>query len=169
MNLAVVRPRPRRASIPRPALWAGHPRAGAALRPCVASIGRGRPATATSLTPIRVGRPGTPKRRGRSVAGIAPGLTGAGRRGAPLPPPRPDDDRRRLGPRALAARVAGIVAGSTGRPTAHGPDRGMSTAEYAIGTVTACAFAAVLYVILTGSEVSDTLTRMVTDALQGAG
>ncbi|WP_084468850.1 DUF4244 domain-containing protein [Nocardiopsis trehalosi] len=45
----------------------------------------------------------------------------------------------------------------------------MSTAEYAIGTVTACAFAAVLYVILTGSEVSDTLTRMVTDALQGAG
>lgn len=48
-------------------------------------------------------------------------------------------------------------------------DRGMSTAEYAIGTVSACAFAAVLYLILTGSEVRDVLTAMVTEALQSSG
>ncbi len=48
-------------------------------------------------------------------------------------------------------------------------DRGMSTAEYAIGTVTACAFAAVLYAILTSSEVRETLMRIVTDALQIGG
>ncbi|MDA8370188.1 MAG: DUF4244 domain-containing protein [Nocardiopsaceae bacterium] len=45
----------------------------------------------------------------------------------------------------------------------------MSTAEYAIGTVTACAFAAVLYAILTSSEVRETLMRIVTDALQIGG
>ncbi|QBI51979.1 DUF4244 domain-containing protein [Streptomonospora litoralis] len=52
-----------------------------------------------------------------------------------------------------------------GRPAALG-DRGMSTAEYALGTVTACAFAAVLFAILTSAEVRDALTGIVTDALQ---
>ncbi|WP_222936406.1 DUF4244 domain-containing protein [Streptomonospora sp. PA3] len=42
----------------------------------------------------------------------------------------------------------------------------MSTAEYALGTVTACAFAAVLFAILTSAEVRDVLTQIVTDALQ---
>ncbi|MDA0566493.1 DUF4244 domain-containing protein [Streptomonospora sp. S1-112] len=45
----------------------------------------------------------------------------------------------------------------------------MSTAEYALGTVTACAFAAVLFAILTSSEVRDTLLAMVTDALRSGG
>ncbi|ASU85998.1 DUF4244 domain-containing protein [Nocardiopsis gilva YIM 90087] len=45
----------------------------------------------------------------------------------------------------------------------------MSTAEYALGTVAACAFAAVLFAILTSSEVRDVLTQMVTDALQSGG
>ncbi|MDT0304030.1 DUF4244 domain-containing protein [Streptomonospora sp. DSM 45055] len=45
-------------------------------------------------------------------------------------------------------------------------DRGMSTAEYALGTVTACAFAAVLFAILTSDEVRAAVTRIVTDALQ---
>ena len=44
-------------------------------------------------------------------------------------------------------------------------DLGMSTAEYALGTVTAVAFAGVLYVILTGGTVSDVLTELVVDAL----
>lgn len=48
-------------------------------------------------------------------------------------------------------------------------DGGMSTAEYAIGTVSAVAFAAVLYAILTSSEVRETLTRIVVDALQSVG
>ncbi|MFC4564003.1 DUF4244 domain-containing protein [Nocardiopsis mangrovi] len=55
------------------------------------------------------------------------------------------------------------------RPSRAAQDRGMSTAEYAIGTVTACAFAAVLYVILTSAEVRDTLTQIVTDALRVGG
>ncbi len=50
-----------------------------------------------------------------------------------------------------------------------GRDGGMSTAEYAIGTVSAVAFAAVLYAILTSSEVRETLTRIVVDALQSVG
>ncbi|GLU47216.1 DUF4244 domain-containing protein [Nocardiopsis ansamitocini] len=48
-------------------------------------------------------------------------------------------------------------------------ERGMATAEYALATVTACAFAAVLYLILTSSEVRDTLTTLVTGALQVGG
>ncbi|CAM3660744.1 hypothetical protein GCM10009799_47010 [Nocardiopsis rhodophaea] len=51
----------------------------------------------------------------------------------------------------------------------EGNDHGMSTAEYALGTVAACAFAAVLFAILTSSEVRDVLTQMVTDALQAGG
>ncbi|WP_323809072.1 DUF4244 domain-containing protein [Kitasatospora acidiphila] len=45
------------------------------------------------------------------------------------------------------------------------PDAGMSTAEYAIGTVTACAFAGVLYKVITGGAVSDALTELVNRAL----
>ncbi len=52
---------------------------------------------------------------------------------------------------------------------AKSDDHGMSTAEYAIGTATACAFAAALYLILTSDQVSETLTQIVTDALQIAG
>ncbi|MFW5415538.1 DUF4244 domain-containing protein [Nocardiopsis sp. CNT-189] len=55
------------------------------------------------------------------------------------------------------------------RTAARFPDRGMSTAEYAVGTVSAVAFAAVLYAILTSAEVRDALTRIVIDALQAAG
>lgn len=40
----------------------------------------------------------------------------------------------------------------------HGDDTGMSTAEYAIGTVAACAFAGLLLKILTSSEVSGLLS-----------
>lgn len=44
-------------------------------------------------------------------------------------------------------------------------DDGMSTAEYAIGTVAAAAFAAVLYSIVTGDSVSSGLTSLVEHAL----
>lgn len=49
------------------------------------------------------------------------------------------------------------------------PDHGMSTAEYALGTVSACAFAAVLYLILTSPQVQEVLTGLVTEALQIGG
>ena len=43
-------------------------------------------------------------------------------------------------------------------------DRGMSTAEYAVGTVAACGFAALLYKILT----SDSVLHMVSDIIDRA-
>ncbi len=47
----------------------------------------------------------------------------------------------------------------------HPADAGMSTAEYAIGTVAACAFAAVLYKVITSTEVLSLLSGVVTRAL----
>jgi hypothetical protein len=41
----------------------------------------------------------------------------------------------------------------------------MSTAEYAVGTVAACAFAAVLYRVVTGGSVVDALGDLVSSAL----
>ncbi|TKJ31951.1 DUF4244 domain-containing protein [Blastococcus sp. CCUG 61487] len=45
------------------------------------------------------------------------------------------------------------------------PEAGMSTAEYAVGTVAACAFAAVLYRVVTGGSVVSGLTDLVDRAL----
>ncbi len=47
-------------------------------------------------------------------------------------------------------------------------DAGMSTVEYAVGTVVAAAFAAVLYRIVTGDSVVAGLTRLVNSALNTA-
>ncbi len=44
-------------------------------------------------------------------------------------------------------------------------DAGMTTAEYAVGTVAAAAFAVVLYKIISGSQVSTLLTSIVKRAL----
>jgi hypothetical protein len=44
-------------------------------------------------------------------------------------------------------------------------EAGMSTAEYAVGTVAACAFAAVLYRVVTGGSVVTGLTELVESAL----
>lgn len=44
-------------------------------------------------------------------------------------------------------------------------EAGMSTAEYAVGTVAACAFAAVLYRVVTGSSIVEGLTDLVESAL----
>jgi hypothetical protein len=46
-----------------------------------------------------------------------------------------------------------------------GIDRGMSTAEYAVGTVAAVAFAVVLYKIVRSDAVSSAMTSIVTSAL----
>lgn len=45
------------------------------------------------------------------------------------------------------------------------PDLGMSTAEYAVGTVAAVAFAVVLYKIVRSDAVSSALSSIVTSAL----
>ena len=44
-------------------------------------------------------------------------------------------------------------------------EEGMSTAEYAVGTVAACAFAAVLYQVVTGGSVVAALGDLVESAL----
>lgn len=44
-------------------------------------------------------------------------------------------------------------------------DSGMTTAEYAVGTLAACAFAAVLYKVVTSSSVLHALSHVVTSAL----
>ena len=44
-------------------------------------------------------------------------------------------------------------------------EAGMSTAEYAIGTIAAAAFAAVLYTVVTGDSVVTALTGLVEQAL----
>ncbi|WP_280727445.1 DUF4244 domain-containing protein [Kitasatospora sp. MAA4] len=41
----------------------------------------------------------------------------------------------------------------------------MSTAEYAVGTLAACGFAALLYKVLTSSAVTDVLTELLNRAL----
>ena len=65
----------------------------------------------------------------------------------------PDEEGR---PRGLRARWARVRAAG---------EAGMSTAEYAVGTVAACAFAAVLYRVVTGGSVVDGLSALVADAL----
>jgi hypothetical protein len=46
-----------------------------------------------------------------------------------------------------------------------GGEDGMSTAEYAVGTVAACAFAAVLYRVVTGGSIVTALGDLVESAL----
>jgi hypothetical protein len=71
---------------------------------------------------------------------------------------------------SLVTVVAGFVAGTMRRlaaraGAARAVDRGMSTAEYAVGTVAAVAFAVVLYKIVRSDAVSSTLSNIITTAL----
>ena len=44
-------------------------------------------------------------------------------------------------------------------------DDGMSTVEYAIGTIAAAAFGAILYTVVTGDSIVSALTNIITRAL----
>ncbi|MGC4933435.1 DUF4244 domain-containing protein [Gordonia sp. DT30] len=44
-------------------------------------------------------------------------------------------------------------------------DEGMSTAEYAIGTIAAAAFGAILYTVVTGNDIVSALTGIINKAL----
>ena len=48
-------------------------------------------------------------------------------------------------------------------------DRGMSTAEYAVGTIAAAAFAGLLFKIVTSSQVREMLVEIIEKALNLAG
>ncbi|MCB5181060.1 DUF4244 domain-containing protein [Streptomyces antimicrobicus] len=61
-------------------------------------------------------------------------------------------------PRSCGARVARVWR-------ARRTDAGMSTSEYAMGTIAACAFAAVLYKVVTSDVVSTALQSTIGKAL----
>jgi hypothetical protein len=69
----------------------------------------------------------------------------------PIEPDPPEPRRNWLVRRWAAVRATG--------------EAGMSTAEYAVGTVAACAFAAVLYRVVTGGSIVTGLTDLVESAL----
>jgi hypothetical protein len=60
--------------------------------------------------------------------------------------------------------AGGALARRWARVRATG-EAGMSTAEYAVGTVAACAFAAVLYRVVTGGSIVSALGDLVESAL----
>ncbi len=64
--------------------------------------------------------------------------------------------KRRI--RGLQARLALLAV----------TDDGMSTVEYAIGTVAAAAFGAILYTVITGDSVVTALTNIISRALNTA-
>lgn len=61
--------------------------------------------------------------------------------------------------------VVAALVGAQGAAVVDGDD-GMSTAEYAIGTIAAAAFGAVLYTVVTGDGVVGALGALVQRALQ---
>lgn len=70
---------------------------------------------------------------------------------------------RTLGPGAPAART---WAALTRRFTAaNNPEAGMSTVEYAVGTIAAAAFGAVLYTVVSGDSIPDALGGIIEQAL----
>lgn len=64
--------------------------------------------------------------------------------------------------RWLGARWALLTTGAR-------RDRGMSTAEYAVGTIAACAFAALLFKVVTSPDVQQMITTLINRALTVAG
>ena len=63
------------------------------------------------------------------------------------------------------SRLGGFLADRRGQ-LRQAAQAGMSTAEYAVGTVAACAFAAVLYRVVTGGSIVTALGRLVQRALE---
>ncbi|MFD3654382.1 DUF4244 domain-containing protein [Streptomyces sp. 24-1644] len=67
--------------------------------------------------------------------------------------------------RALGS-VRRVWAGGRGRLVRFGrSDRGMTTSEYAVGTIAACGFAAVLYKVVTSGPVLSAMQSLIKDAL----
>ncbi|MEU3654651.1 DUF4244 domain-containing protein [Streptomyces sp. NPDC014735] len=62
----------------------------------------------------------------------------------------------------MAQRISGWVRGLMRRIRS---DDGMTTSEYAVGTIAACAFAAVLYKVVTSQPVMSALQSLLKDAL----
>jgi hypothetical protein len=67
--------------------------------------------------------------------------------------------------RRLLSVARGAVASRVRRLRRPLGERGMATAEYAIGTLAACGFAALLVAILKGGQVKALLLGVITTAL----
>ena len=62
-------------------------------------------------------------------------------------------------------RLGTWLSGRLTRRVRPGLDRGMSAAEYAVGTIAACAVAALLFKVVTSGEVQEMLTTLIQNAL----
>ncbi|WP_436232816.1 DUF4244 domain-containing protein [Actinacidiphila alni] len=85
---------------------------------------------------------------------------------APVPIPRAADAVRKA--RADRRRYIGRLRRRAARcrdATRSAAEAGMSTAEYAVGTIAACGFAAVLYKIVTSGPVHSALNGVIVKAL----
>ncbi|MEU0161907.1 DUF4244 domain-containing protein [Streptomyces sp. NPDC006261] len=72
--------------------------------------------------------------------------------------------RTRPSRRSPGRSAAPWVARRTGR-LGRSSDRGMTTSEYAVGTIAACAFAAVLYKVVNSGPVMSAMQSMIEGAL----
>lgn len=81
---------------------------------------------------------------------------------------RPPAPRPAVRTGRLLARLNAWWTARLAQRTRPGLDRGMSTAEYAVGTIAACAFAALLFKVVTSTEVQEMLTTLVNRALNTA-
>lgn len=83
---------------------------------------------------------------------------------APTAPSAPSDRTGR--PERRVRRTARrLMRRQIRRCRAAAAEAGMSTAEYAVGTIAACGFAAVLYKIVTSGAVRSALTSVIVRAL----
>ena len=62
--------------------------------------------------------------------------------------------------------AADVVTRVRNRITEQGSDAGMTTAEYAVGTVAACGFSGVLYKVITNDAVLDMLGKTILRAFK---
>ncbi|MFI6321427.1 DUF4244 domain-containing protein [Nonomuraea sp. NPDC050556] len=70
---------------------------------------------------------------------------------------------------ALASRCRTTWTTHLSRCANSKAERGMSTAEYAVGTIAACAFAALLFKVVSSPEVQEMLSSLVNRALNTTG
>lgn len=66
---------------------------------------------------------------------------------------------------ALAAALLWLVDRLLGPIRARSGEAGMTTAEYAVGTIAACGFAAILYQVVTGDSIIAALGELISRAL----
>ncbi|WP_327088200.1 DUF4244 domain-containing protein [Nonomuraea sp. NBC_01738] len=88
-----------------------------------------------------------------------------------MPAPAIDDEPQTPpGPQhPPATRRSQWWAATRSRYTANRADKGMSTAEYAVGTIAACAFAALLFKVVSSPEIQEALSNLIDQALNTAG